>query len=366
MSKVPPMTTFALSPSSLLGYNNSPMDFVGSRLRRPSPTSSTSRCVDSPSVLRLATSSSEEGDDGTADISLQFRLATAEDIPTCYEIESSSYPSDEAATLESLKYRQKDATDYFLLCCTKDGTEEEILLGFCCATRCEEFTEESMSPSNHNADGRLLAIHSVVIRDDYRRRGIATRLLKSYLHHIHEINYIPYMPTNHDDDGKAEADATPKKSPIDSIVLLAKSDLLGFYVQCGFTVNRPSPIIHGKDLWYELEYKMIRTLPTAEEESWFVKTEQFKKPYPVVKPYLHQHTQWIQSLRTTKSKVYCVTSGYRVDSEGKPGGGGLMIFAAKNYQEALQLVQQDPLIVNDCVTWELNGWLSQVGNIQLR
>ena len=366
MTNVPPKKIkFASSLSALLGYNNGPMDSIDTRLHRPySPQSSSFRFVETPSSSRLLASSTDDEEEIDNDISLHFRLATPEDIPTCYEIESASYPSDEAATFESLTYRQKDATDYFLLCCTNDGDDidDERILGFCCATRCEEFTEESMSPSNHNRNGHLLAIHSVVTREDYRRRGIATRLLKSYLQHIHEINVISYIPTNPEDE---ETKTTTTITPIDSIVLLAKNDLLGFYVQCGFTVNRPSSIVHGKDLWYELEYKMIRTLP-SEAESWFVKTEQFKKPYPVVKPYLQQHTQWIQSLRTTNCKVYCVTSGYRVDSEGKPGGGGLMIFAAKNYKEALELVKQDPLIVNDCVTWELNGWLSQVGNIQLR
>jgi hypothetical protein len=40
-------------------------------------------------------------------------------------------------------------------------------------------------------------------------------------------------------------------------VLLSKSHLLGFYVNCGFAVNRPSPIVHGKELWYELERKVV-------------------------------------------------------------------------------------------------------------
>ena len=61
-----------------------------------------------------------------------------------------------------------------------------------------------------------------------------------------------------------------------------------------------------------------------------------------------------------------ITSGYRVDNEGKPGGGGLMFIAATNYEEALKIVQQDPLVANDCVDWELNGWIGQVGELQLR
>jgi uncharacterized protein YciI len=152
-------------------------------------------------------------------------------------------------------------------------------------------------------------------------------------------------------------------SSIKSFVLLAKSNLLGFYVNCGFQVNRPSPIVHGQELWYELEKKTVRTLPLEGEESWFCKTEQFKKPFPEVKPHLEAHKHWVKDLRR---RGYCITSGYRVDSEGKQGGSGLMFLAAKNYDEAHALVLQDPLVANDCVDWELNGWIGQVGDVQMR
>ena len=55
-----------------------------------------------------------------------------------------------------------------------------------------------------------------------------------------------------------------------------------------------------------------------------------------------------------------------MDADGKPGGGGLMFLAAKNYSEAYQLVLQDPLVANDCVDWQLNGWIGQVGDVQMR
>ena len=106
----------------------------------------------------------------------------------------------------------------------------------------------------------------------------------------------------------------------------------------------------------------IRSLPN-DDESWFVKTEQFCKPFPEVKPHLEAHRKWVAKLR---NDGYCITSGYRVDSEGKPGGGGLMFFAAKNYYEAEALVRNDPLVANECVDWTLNGWIAEVGDIQLR
>ena len=288
----------------------------------------------------------------TESTSIQFRPAAAEDIPRCFEIESASYPSDEAATMESLVNRQKYAGEYFLLCTNNNGQD---ILGFICATRCHEFTEESMS-ALHDPTGPLLAVHSVVIDENYRRKGLATKLMNQYVQKVLE----------QEQDNQSATDTVP----IASIVLLAKQHLLGFYVRCGYKVNQPSPIVHGKELWYDLEMELeqpsaIRTnlLPG---ESWFCKTETFKSSltFPEIKPHLDAHTKWVQDLR--ESGETCIVSGYRVDSDGKPGGGGLMFLAAKSYQEAYDLVaENDPLIVNGCVDWELNGWNSQVGGIRV-
>ena len=60
-----------------------------------------------------------------------------------------------------------------------------------------------------------------------------------------------------------------------------------------------------------------------------------------------------------------ITSGYRVDENDRPGGGGLMLFAASDYGAALTLVKQDPLVANGCVDWQLNRWIPEVGDISL-
>jgi len=301
--------------------------------------------------------------------SINFRSAASEDIPRCFEIESASYPSDEAATLESLTNRQKHAGDYFLLCTEQqEQQKEDIIMGFVCATRCQEFTEESMS--EHDPLGRLLAVHSVVVDEKYRGKGVASKMLKQYVRDV--IAQEEEERQQKEDAGHTQSSLPP---PIESIVFIAKQHLLGFYVRCGFRVNRPSPIVHGKELWYDLEMELptppkqpknviIRTHPRS-DESWFCKTEQFKSSLSFpdeIKPHLAAHTKWVQNLR--EGGEVCIVSGYRVDAEGKPGGGGLMFLAATSYEEAYELVSQnDPLIVNDCVDWELNGWIPQVGDI---
>lgn len=190
--------------------------------------------ITSPRLHRLYSLSNPN--DITAELS--YRHVQIEDMPRCYEIESSSYPEDEAATLEKLIYRQQHAGEYFI-CVTKpqdETSDSEHIIGFICSTRCSEFTEESMS--EHAATGSILAIHSVVIDEKYRRQGVASAMLKEYLTQM--ISFSSLV-------------ASTGTNGFSRILLLAKSHLLSFYVDCGFAVLHPSPIVHGQDTWYELE-----------------------------------------------------------------------------------------------------------------
>ncbi|OQR91909.1 hypothetical protein ACHHYP_04229 [Achlya hypogyna] len=82
--------------------------------------------------------------------------------------------------------------------------------------------------SRHDPSGRYLCIHSVVTDAGYRRQGLATRLLKDYVRRVVEADHVL------------------------AILLIAKPYLVHFYVSCGFTVTRLSPVVHGKDAWMEL------------------------------------------------------------------------------------------------------------------
>ena len=192
-------------------------------------------------------------------VEIHFRTVSPTDIPACYEIEQASYPHDEAASKSALQYRQHHAAPYFWCAVIssrvvvvsseeedhhhhhdtnnhhdKDDVEEEILVGYICSTRCWEFTHESLC--THDTSGPLLAIHSIVVSEKYRGQGIARAMLQDYITAISARN-----------DG------------IEKLVLMAKKELLGFYVQCGFTVTNVSPIVHGQDVWYNCELSLDKT-----------------------------------------------------------------------------------------------------------
>jgi uncharacterized protein YciI len=100
------------------------------------------------------------------------------------------------------------------------------------------------------------------------------------------------------------------------------------------------------------------------EGAWFVKTETFCRPFPEVKPHLEAHREWVVDYRAARGPS-SMTSGYRLDENGKPGGGGLMIFRAADHAAAVAVVQCDPLVANGCVDYAVNEWVSEVGGLQL-
>ena len=198
----------------------------------------------------------DHGDQAADILSRLFRFqVTPTDLPKCYTIESGSYPPDEAASLESLQYRQHHAAPYFR-CAALLGVDEEAaatakqqqqqqqqtqkadptdsmkmtgeIVGFVTGTRCSAFDVASMAV--HDPHGSMLAIHSVVVSEQYRRMGIGSAMLREYVASIRKRTV---------------------KTPIEKIVLIAKADKLAFYVRAGFSVVGVSPIVHGRDTWYE-------------------------------------------------------------------------------------------------------------------
>ena len=93
--------------------------------------------------------------------------------------------------------------------------------------------------------------------------------------------------------------------------------------------------------------------------AWFVKHETFTAetaalPLSQRKPYLESHQQWVVQESAAGRNI---RSGFLVDEKRQPGGGGLLLFEAASYPEALAWVQQDPMIQAGLVDWSLQEWI---------
>eukprot|EP00937_MAST-01D_sp_MAST-1D-sp2_P003217 g3217.t1 len=123
--------------------------------------------------------------------------------------------------------RQRDAGEFFV-----GAYAGEDLVGFVCGTCCEgeELADETMSTHSVAPGATTLCVHSVVVAEEHRRQGVATRMLQSYVNRVQ--------------------DRAPK---VQRIMLIAKVHLLEFYTRSGFCVTRLSPVVHGADPWIEMK-----------------------------------------------------------------------------------------------------------------
>eukprot|EP01095_Lingulamoeba_sp_RSL-Kostka_P006296 TRINITY_DN1973_c0_g1_i1.p1 TRINITY_DN1973_c0_g1~~TRINITY_DN1973_c0_g1_i1.p1 ORF type:complete len:170 (+),score=38.72 TRINITY_DN1973_c0_g1_i1:83-592(+) len=147
-------------------------------------------------------------------------------LDSIYSLETSAFPEDEAASLESLKNRINQAGNLFYGIKKKETDE---LIGYICSTLSDKETLEHDSMLFHIENGNLLCIHSVVIKEEYQRRGLATKMMTLYVEQMKSIESIT------------------------KIQLLCKDNLKGLYTKCGFSFNRISPVQHGQDHWNEME-----------------------------------------------------------------------------------------------------------------
>lgn len=93
---------------------------------------------------------------------------------------------------------------------------------------------------------------------------------------------------------------------------------------------------------------------------WFIKRETFRLPHAELRPHLAAHRAWVAELRERGVRI---SSGYLVDGEGKPGGGGLLLLEAEDYSQAEALIRQDPMVLGGGVDWTLQQWIGAVGDL---
>jgi predicted GNAT family N-acyltransferase len=159
---------------------------------------------------------------------LIFCEPNLKEISHIHSLESTSYPADEAASLENLTYRLINAPQFFLA-----AYRSGQLLGYVCSTATQYPTLTHESMFIHQPAGTLLCIHSVVVSPSLRRQGIATRMLKEYISMV------------------------KKQRQIRQVRLLCKYGLVGLYSSVGFQVVGPSSVVHGADQWIEMVCEVL-------------------------------------------------------------------------------------------------------------
>ena len=93
--------------------------------------------------------------------------------------------------------------------------------------------------------------------------------------------------------------------------------------------------------------------------NFYIKTEKFNNKAAKLnnkerKKYIAAHISWVESLIKNGLNI---STGYLVNKDQIPGGGGLVLLKAKSYEEAMDIIKNDPMIVNNLVNWQLHEWI---------
>jgi len=151
------------------------------------------------------------------------------DLDRCFEIETSAYAGDEAATKEKILTRIETYPEGFIVLENADEIIGFINAG---ATHQVELSDEAFKELvGHDPQGQYIVVMSVVIDPKYQGQGFANRLL---------VDFIERMQALH----KAE------------IYLICQAELIPLYAKHGFAHLGESDSDHGGLSWHEMSLSL--------------------------------------------------------------------------------------------------------------
>ncbi|WLI04396.1 GNAT family N-acetyltransferase [Pseudomonas sp. FP597] len=156
---------------------------------------------------------------------LTLRNALPADAARCFEIETTAYEGDEAATLEKIATRIVQYPQGFLIL-EADGE----VVGFInsgCAHEVVMSDEAFKELVGHASDAPNVVIMSVVVDPAHQGNGYAKQLMSEFVQRMQAM-------------GKG------------TIHLMCKARHVPLYERMGYTYVRPSPSDHGGMAWHEM------------------------------------------------------------------------------------------------------------------
>ncbi len=154
-----------------------------------------------------------------------FRNARKADADRCFDIESSAYEGDEAATFEKIAKRIEVYPEGFLIL-EIEGT----VVGFIncgCAHDVEMSDEEFKELVGHDPDAPNVVIMSVVVDPSHQGKGLSQALMVEFVERMKGMRKT-------------------------TIHLMCKEHHVPLYEKFGFRYLRPSASDHGGMTWHEM------------------------------------------------------------------------------------------------------------------
>ena len=160
-----------------------------------------------------------------------FRFARQEDVDKIADLEAACFPAAEAATHKSIAERVKAYPSHFFLLC--DG-ERVISFVNGLVTDQPDLTDEMYEHADMNKeDGAWQMIFGVDTHPDYRKQGLAARVLEKFIYAAQQ-------------EGR------------NGVVLTCKDRLVHYYAKFGFVDEGISESTHGDVVWHQMRLTFNR------------------------------------------------------------------------------------------------------------
>ena len=158
-------------------------------------------------------------------MNVNIRNVTIKDLGPVTKVEASCFPKAEAATNDSLKKRIKTFPECFYI-----AEVEGEIIGFINGCRINDTTiydDLFIDTSLHIADGAYQTIFGLDVIEEYRKQGIAGKLLGQMI-------------------------TAAKKDGCKGVILTCKEKLIKYYTKFGFINRGISESEHGGATWYDM------------------------------------------------------------------------------------------------------------------
>ena len=159
-----------------------------------------------------------------------IRQVEAHDLARCFEIESSAYAGDEAASKDKIRQRIASYPEGFIVI----ELEEEVI-GFinCGACHRVELSDEAFKELvGHDPEGKHIVIMSVAVHPDYQKQGYASEVMSYFIEHMRAMEKV-------------------------AIHLICQTELIKFYQRFGFQYDKASDSAHGGLSWHEMSLVLL-------------------------------------------------------------------------------------------------------------
>ena len=154
-----------------------------------------------------------------------IRVVEERDLDRCFEIESSAYEGDEAASKSKILSRIRTYPDGFIVL-----EQDSHVVGFINCGACHEVNlsdEKFKELVGHDPEGKHIVIMSVAVHPNYQKNGYARELMMHFIEHMRSLEKV-------------------------EIHLICQTELIKFYQQFGFQYDKASDSEHGGLSWHEM------------------------------------------------------------------------------------------------------------------